>query len=234
MPRRKSPRTGTSPRVTLGGILLLPFMVAATYIGVCLLLLVCYRFINPPVTGVQVQRQVEAWIGGKEYSRTYRPVRADAISTHLKRAAVAAEDGRFYQHRGLDWEAIRKAREEMQTRGRVRGGSTISQQLVKNLFMTTHQTWIRKGFEVPLAYAADFILGKDRLLVLYLNVIEWGDGVYGAEAAAQKHFGRSAEGLSRHQAAGLAACIPAPRSRTPQGTQWYASIIMRRMSQMGW
>jgi monofunctional glycosyltransferase len=231
--RRQSNAQGRAARV-FGGVLLVPLMVVATYLGICLLLLVCYRFVNPPITGVQLQRQIEALVDGRQYSRDYRPVGEVQIARHLKRAAIAAEDGRFLQHGGVDWEAVRKAREEMQRGRRVRGGSTITQQLVKNLFMTTHRSWIRKGFEVPLAYAAEFILGKDRILVLYLNVIEWGDGIYGAEAAALHHYKRSASELTRAQAAGLAACIPAPRSRTPQRTQWYANIILTRMSQMGW
>ena len=177
---------------------------------------------------VQVQRQLEALGEEAPYDRTYRPVAGEALSPHLKHALVAAEDGRFYEHGGIDWDAVREAAEDG------RGGSTISQQLVKNLFLSTHRSWVRKALEVPLTYLAELALPKERLLEVYLNVIEWGPGVYGAEAAAQHHLGTSADALSRTQAATLAALVPAPRTRTLQTTAWYRQIILRRMSQMGW
>lgn len=207
----------------------------ATYFGVCALCLLLYNVIAPPVTGVQLQRRVESFFEDKPYEKRYDPVPAGSISKHLGRAVVAAEDGRFYKHGGVDWEAVQKAIEDNRRRGRMwRGGSTITQQLVKNLFMTTHSSLVRKAFEVPLAYLAELLLTKDRILVLYLNVIEWDRGVYGAEAAARQYYGISAAKLSRRQAAALAAVIPAPRSRTPQRMGGYASIILRRMNAFGW
>ncbi len=205
-----------------------------TYLALCVLLLAAYRVTMPPVTTVQLQRAVEATLDGTSYTRQYQPVAPDAVSRHLPRAVIAAEDGRFYLHSGIDWEAIREVRDEVARGGRMRGGSTITQQLVKNLFLTTHRSYLRKGLEVPLAYAAELLLSKDRLVHLYVNVVEWGPGVYGAEAAAQHHFGMAAAGLSRTQAAGLAACLPAPRTRTPQGMASYTGIIERRMAQHGW
>lgn len=205
-----------------------------TYLALCVLLLAAYRVTMPPVTTVQLQRAVEATLEGAPYTRQYQPVPSEAVSRHLPRAVIAAEDGRFYAHNGIDWAALREVRDEVARGGRMRGGSTITQQLVKNLFLTTHRSYIRKGMEVPLAYAADLLLSKDRLVHLYVNVVEWGPGVFGAEAAAQHHFGVSAAGLSRTQAAGLAACLPAPRTRTPQGIPSYTNIIERRMTQHGW
>ena len=111
---------------------------------------------------------------------------------------------------------------------------TITQQLVKNLFMTTHPNWVRKGLEVPLSYLAELLLPKERILTLYLNVIEWGDGVYGAEAAAQYYYNQPARELTRSQAAALAAVVPAPRRRSPNNVSGYAATILTRMSQMGW
>jgi monofunctional biosynthetic peptidoglycan transglycosylase len=148
---------------------------------------------------------------------------------------IAAEDGRFFEHFGVDWKAVEKAMEDNRRRGTMwRGGSTITQQLVKNLFMTTHSSLVRKAFEVPLTFLAELLLPKERILTLYLNVIEWSSGVYGAEAAARHYFGAPASGLSRYQAASLAAVIPAPRSRSPQRMGSYTSTIQRRMAQMGY
>ena len=233
--QKRHPKKQSGPRRLLGLLVKVPLLVLATYYGVCTGLLLLYRFVPPPITGVQIQRQVEAWIGGDDYRRRYRPVPADAIAGHLRHAAVAAEDGRFYEHGGVDWEAVQKAIEDNRRRGYAhRGGSTISQQLVKNLFQTTHSSYVRKALELPLTYLAEIILPKERILTLYLNVIEWGDGVYGAEAAAQQYYGTSAGSLSRYQSAALAAVIPNPRARTPQGMGGYTNTILTRMRQMGW
>lgn len=206
----------------------------AAHLAGCTALLLLYTTVWPPITGVQMQRAVEAWWHDAPYTRQYTPVSADAISVHLPRAAVAAEDGRFYTHHGIDWEALRAVRDEYQTSGELRGASTITQQLVKNLFFTTHRSYLRKVLEVPLAYVADLVLSKDRIVYLYANIVEWGPGIYGAEAAARHHFGVSARQLTRHQAAGLAACLPAPHIRHPQQMGRYTRIIEQRMTQHGW
>ena len=207
----------------------------ATYLGVCVLLLGVYRFVNPLTTGVQVQRRLEALASGEAYEKRYAPVGREDQGRHLRHAVVAAEDGRFYVHAGFDLDALREAREQAERTGRpMRGASTLTQQLVKNLFLTTHRSLLRKAFEVPLTVAAELILPKERILDLYLNVAEWGDGVFGAEAAARHHYRRSAAGLTRNQSARLAACLPAPRTRTPARMGWYARLIERRMRGMGW
>ncbi len=212
-----------------------PFMLLGAYYAFAAVALVLFIFVTPPTTGVQIQRRVEAIVNGREYEKRQLPVPASELDLHLRHAVVAAEDARFYEHWGLDIDAIRKAVEDNRRRGRSwRGGSTITQQLVKNLFMTTHSNYVRKVLEVPLTLLAELILSKERILTLYLNVIEWGDGIYGAEAASQYYYGRSASDLSRYQAAGLAAVIPAPRSRTPQRMSGYTSTILTRMTQMGW
>ena len=136
----------------------------------------------------------------------------DRISPHLKRAIVAAEDARFMEHEGFDWEAIEKAREKNRRKGRiVSGGSTISQQLAKNLFLSADRTPWRKGQEALITVMIEHILDKRRILEIYLNVIEWGDGVFGAEAAARHYFGTSAAALNADQSARLAAIVPNPR-----------------------
>lgn len=205
----------------------------ATYFGVCLMLLALYRVVYPPTTGVMVQRRLEAWTSGADYDRRYDPT--DAVSAHLRHAVVAAEDGRFFAHGGLDLEAMQEARRQAARTGRpMRGASTITQQLVKNLFLTTRRSVVRKGVEVPLTLAAEALLPKERILDLYVNVVEFGPGVYGADAAAEYHYGRSAAGLSRTQAATLAALLPNPIDRTPANVGWYRRLILRRMSAMGW
>ena len=206
----------------------------STYFGICILLLALYNVIYPPVTGVQIQRLIESVVRREEVKFWYKPVPYSEISPHLRHAVIAAEDGRFMLHNGIDWEAVEKAFEDNRRRGRLwRGGSTITQQLVKNLFMTTHSSIVRKAFEIPLTYLAELLLPKDRILALYLNVIEWGRGVYGADPAARYYYGISAKNVGRYQAASLAAVIPSPRKRSPQRMGWYASIITRRMAQMG-
>ena len=222
-------------RRVLGGVGAIVVGLLATYFGVCMLLLLLYTQLDPLTTGVQTQRRLEALIDGEAYTKRYAPVERAALSRHLRHAVVAAEDGRFYEHGGIDWQAVQKAIEDNRRRGRRwRGGSTITQQLVKNLFMTTHSTYLRKGLEVPLAYLAELILDKERLLDLYLNVVEWDHGVFGAEAAARHYYGVSAAQLSRPQAAALAAVLPAPRQRSPQRMGRYTNVILRRMRQMGW
>lgn len=163
----------------------------------------------------------------------HRWVPYSRISGHLKRAVVAAEDAKFTSHSGFDWEAIQKAHERNLREGEVvLGASTITQQLAKNLFLSGERTWWRKGQEAAITVMLETILTKRRILELYLNVIEWGDGVYGAEAAARYHFGVSAAGLSPEQAARLAAMIPGPRHYgpgrvTPYLAQRTATVLAR-------
>ncbi len=193
------------------------------------------RWTDPLTTGVQVQRRIQALLARKPYHKSYRPVPLSQISLQLQHAAVAAEDTHFYKHHGIDWQAVDQVIQQDLDEGRiVRGGSTITQQLVKNLFLTTSRSWIRKGFEFGLAPVAELVLSKQRILDLYLNVIEWGPGVYGAEAGAQYHYHTSAARLSREQAARMAAVIPNPRHRRVARMTSYGNIILTRMSQMGW
>jgi monofunctional biosynthetic peptidoglycan transglycosylase len=153
----------------------------------------------------------------------------------LQHAVISAEDGRFYQHNGIDWKEVEKVVDDTIDEGKKpRGASTITQQLVKNLFFTTHRSALRKVIEFTLAPMAERLLSKTRILELYLNVIEWGPGVYGAEAAAKYHYGISASRVNREQASRLAACIPSPLKRRPQRMDGYGSEILRRMTMTGW
>jgi monofunctional biosynthetic peptidoglycan transglycosylase len=140
----------------------------------------------------------------------------ERISAQLKRAVVAAEDAKFMDHEGFDWEAISKAIEKNERKGRVvSGASTISQQLAKNLFLSGERSWIRKGQEAVITWMLESALSKRRILELYLNYAEWGEGVFGAEAAARYHFGVNAASLSAQQAAFLAVILPSPRRYAP-------------------
>lgn len=142
----------------------------------------------------------------------HRWVEYARISGHLKRAVIAAEDARFAEHEGFDWEGIERALEKNEKKGRaVAGGSTISQQLAKNLFLSGERSYVRKAQEAAITLMIEAVMSKRRILELYLNFAEWGDGVYGAEAAAQHYFGRNASGLNAEQAAWLAAILPRPR-----------------------
>jgi monofunctional biosynthetic peptidoglycan transglycosylase len=164
----------------------------------------------------------------------YRFVPYDRISMSLKRAMIAAEDARFVDHEGFDWDGIQLALEKNQRKGRiVAGGSTITQQLAKNLFLSPARSWLRKGEEAVITVMLEAILDKERIFELYLNVIEWGNGVFGAEAAAQRYFGTTAARLSPEQAARLAAMAPNPRfyerNQAAPGLNRKIGIILARM-----
>jgi monofunctional glycosyltransferase len=215
--------------------LVLTALVPIAYYLLCVVGLAYLRFLPPLTTGVQIQRTVERAVRGERPVLDYRWRSSERISPHLPRAVVAAEDARFYRHRGFDWEEMRRAREQAKARGEsIRGASTLTHQLIKNLYFTTHRNPVRKAYEWALTPPAEWILGKDRILELYVNVVEFGPGRYGAEAAARHHYGIAAADLSRHQAASLAAVLPAPLHRRPQSMGWYTRIIQQRMSQMGW
>jgi monofunctional biosynthetic peptidoglycan transglycosylase len=201
----------------------------------CILELAALRWANPPTTTVQVERRVQAWLHHKPYHKRQSIVPLGRISPELQHAVVSAEDGRFFQHHGIDWKEVDRLVDQDMEEGKLgRGGSTITQQLIKNLFLTTHRSLVWKGVEFTLAPLAEHILSKQRILELYLNEIEWGPGVYGAEAAAQAWYGIPAARVNREQAARLAAVIPSPLRRKPERMNQYSSEILRRMGQTGW
>jgi monofunctional glycosyltransferase len=168
-----------------------------------------YGFIESPGTILMVQRSMQ----GQDVRRT--PVKLDEISPHLVRAVIAAEDSKFCRHDGFDTEAIQAAlkaneRSANQAKGKVRGGSTISQQTAKNLFLWPHRDWVRKGAEAYFTALTELMWPKKRIMEAYLNAAEWGDGLFGAEAAAQARFGVSAKNLTARQASLLASVLPSP------------------------
>jgi monofunctional glycosyltransferase len=198
------------------------------------LTLVAARWIDPPTTAVHVQRHLQALIQHKPYRERYEFVPLSQISPELQHAVITAEDANFYQHHGFDWHQMEIAAQDDLEGERTRGASTITQQLVKNLFFGTGRSILRKGAEATLVPVAEFVLGKRRILELYLNVVEWGPGVYGAEAAARYHDETAARNIGRQQAARLAAILPAPLKRRPERMNNYSAIILARMAQMGW
>jgi monofunctional biosynthetic peptidoglycan transglycosylase len=202
--------------------------------SVAALLLVVARWIDPPTTAVHVERRLQAWIHHKPYRERYKFIPLSQISPNLQHAVISAEDARFYEHHGFDWHAIQIDAEDDMEGGRTRGASTITQQLVKNLFFGTGRSIIRKGAEASLVPVAEFALGKQRILELYLNVVEWGPGIYGADAACRYHYGGSARSIGREEAARLAAILPAPLKRRPERMNHYSAAILERMRQVGW
>jgi monofunctional glycosyltransferase len=149
------------------------------------------------------------WVQGSAIDYRWRPL--EAISPHLAHAVATAEDARFCEHRGIDWETLNKLMDE--PGGPSRGGSTIAMQTAKNLFLWPSRSYVRKAAELPLAAWIDFVWPKPRVIEVYLNIAEWGPGIFGAEAAAQRHFGKPAADLTRNEAALLAAALPNPHER---------------------
>ncbi len=198
------------------------------------LLLVAARWIDPPTTAVHAERRLQAWMHGTPYHARYEFVALSEIAPDLQHAVIAAEDARFYQHHGFDWHAMEIAAEGDLEGGRVRGGSTLTQQLVKNLFFGTGRSMVRKGAEFTLVPVAEVVLGKRRILELYLNVVEWGPGVYGAESACRYYYRSAARSIDREEAAQLAAILPLPLKRRPEHMKHYSGVILERMRQMGW
>jgi monofunctional biosynthetic peptidoglycan transglycosylase len=178
------------------------------YPALVLLLGLAYLFL-PPVSTLMVGR----WLSGRAVERSY--VRLADISPYLPAAVIASEDARFCRHRGVDWGVLREVIDEADDGGPSRGASTIPMQVAKNLFLWPSRSYLRKGLELPVALYIDLIWPKRRMMEIYLNVVEWGEGVFGAEAAARTHFGKSARDLTRREAALLATSLPNPLARDP-------------------
>jgi monofunctional biosynthetic peptidoglycan transglycosylase len=192
-----------------------------------------YAVLPPPISALMIERLPMA------RSLDYRWTPLDQISPELAKAVVTAEDARFCQHQGVDWRAVQDVVEEAFDGDEqpIRGASTIAMQTVKNLFLWEGRSVIRKAVEIPLALWIDAIWSKKRNIEIYLNIVEWAPGIYGAEAAAQKHFGKSAKALSRHEAALLASVLPNPlkrrAGRPSPAVKRKAGVIERRVGQMG-
>jgi len=187
------------------------------FFGSSIFFVVLYRFVNPPVTPLMLIRTSGQIINGEPVllKKEWKPI--DEISSQLQLAVVASEDNRFLEHSGFDLEAIKKARNYNDNKKgkKVRGASTISQQTAKNVFLWPDRTWVRKGLEVYFTFLIETVWGKKRIMEVYLNVIEMGNGIYGSEAASQNYFFKPASALTRDQAALIAAILPNPRKWNP-------------------
>ena len=189
-------------------VLRLLALVLLAYPALVIVLGLAYLLV-PPVSTLMLGR----WLSGQAVERTYVPLAG--ISPHLPAAVIASEDARFCQHSGVDWGALREVIDDAEDGGPSRGASTIPMQVAKNLFLWPSRSYIRKGLELPVALFIDLIWPKRRMIEVYLNIAEWGEGVFGAEAAARSHFGKSARDLTRREAALLATSLPNPLARDP-------------------
>jgi monofunctional biosynthetic peptidoglycan transglycosylase len=170
---------------------------AASLWSLAALALVAVRWVNPPTTVVRIERRVQAWIRRQPYREQYQFVPIRQISLDFQHAVISAEDARFYQHHGFDWQELKNAAQDDIEGSRVRGASTISEQLVKNFFFGTGRSVLRKVAEYTLVPVAELALGKQRILELYLNEAEWGPGIYGAEAACRYYYRTPAHNIDR-------------------------------------
>ncbi len=188
-----------------------------------------YRFVNVPATPLMLIRVVENLADKKSPSITKDWVSLSDISPNLVLAVIASEDNNFESHYGVDFEAIEKAQKLNKKGKKIRGASTITQQTAKNVFLWPARTYIRKGLELYFTGLIELFWGKQRIMEVYLNVIEMGDGIYGAEAAAQKYFKKPAKNLSRSEAAAIAAVLPNPRRWRPDKPTAYIAKKKERI-----
>lgn len=199
------------------------------------MLIFLLRWVNPPFTAFTLQENWED-LGKERYSLRQSWVPNEKLPDHLKLAVIASEDQRFREHWGLDLAAIDKALEEKERNGRVRGASTITQQVAKNLFLTPAQTYFRKGIEAGIAVLIEFFWTKDRILEVYLNTSEFGPGMYGVNKASEFYYGKSASELTPKQSARMATVLPSPKRIEPEPASEYvvqrSQWILRNMQQL--
>ncbi len=235
MAKRKSKST-TKPSL-FKRILITAAKIFLWFVLFSVIWVLAYRFINPPITLLMVQRNWERKANDKPAKAERKWVKFEDISDNMKRAAVSAEDQLFLQHMGFDIKAIEKAYASNAKGKKMRGGSTISQQTAKNVFLWSSRSFIRKGFEAYFTMLIELLWSKERILEVYLNVIEMGDGIYGAEAASKAYYGKSCKKMSKGEASLLAACFPNPRRWTPNQPTAYIRhrqyLIMRNMRRLG-
>lgn len=191
------------------------------FISVSIFTVILYRFVNPPITSLMFLRSFEE--GGKYDNKEFKKkwVKLSDISPNMVLAVVAAEDNKFTEHFGVDWEAIKKAKQLNKYSKIKHGASTITQQTAKNVFLFPSRTYFRKGLELYFTYLIEIFWSKERIMEVYLNVVEWGRKIYGVEAASQYYFHKSASSLSRNEAALLAAALPSPLKRNPSRPNSY-------------
>ncbi|HQE33245.1 MAG TPA: monofunctional biosynthetic peptidoglycan transglycosylase [Flavobacterium alvei] len=207
------------------------------FFGVSIFLVVLFKFVPVPFTPLMVIRTIENKLAGKEnyYSHDWEPI--ENISLNLQKAVIASEDGTFLSHHGFDFTAMQKAYKNNERGRRIKGGSTISQQTAKNVFLWQGRSYLRKGLEAYFTILIELIWGKERIMEVYLNSIEMGNGIYGAQAATQHWYRKDAKSLTKIQAAGIAAILPNPRKYSATSSSSYINRrkdkIVRIMRHIG-
>lgn len=207
------------------------------FIGITVVWVLFYRFVNPPVTWLMISRGFERKTAGKDWKIDKQWVDFEDIAEPMKRAAVAAEDQKFLDHFGFDFKAMEKAIDKNAHSHKLMGGSTISQQTAKNVFLWPGRSYVRKGFEAYFTMLIEIFWSKKRIMEVYLNEIEMGDGIYGIEAASQAYFHKPASGLTKHQAAAIASIFPDPLKWSPTHPSAYLRhrqyLILKSMRRLG-
>jgi len=197
------------PRVRrILGILL---KVTLAFLAISVLSVIVLRFMAPPFSALMVERRIGSWFAEGKYSPTYKWVSLDKIAPVMSAAVIASEDQKFSDHYGFDIDAIQRAMGHNERSSRTKGASTLTQQTAKNMFLWSSRSWVRKGVEAYFTVLLETFWGKRRILETYLNIVEFGDGIYGVEAAAQYYFRKPASRLNSEEAAILAAVLPNPR-----------------------
>jgi monofunctional biosynthetic peptidoglycan transglycosylase len=235
---KKRSSSKSSGKFTLQRLKVIVGKTVLYFLLVTVLWVLMYRFINPPITLLMVMRNIERKADGKTFKTDKKWVDFKEMSDNIKRAAIAGEDQKFIQHWGFDVTAISRAyKANRADTTKMKGGSTISQQTAKNVFLWPGRSWIRKGFEAYFTVLIELLWSKERILEVYLNVIEMGDGIYGAEAAAQTYYGKSCRNLTRSEASMIAACFPNPIRWTPLHPTRFIRhrhyLIMRNIRRLG-
>ena len=218
-------------------ILLVLLIIALGFGTLSVAVTILFRFAAPPASALMIERRIDSLRSEREYSSHYQWVDFDRIAPSMAVAVVAAEDQNFSSHHGFDWDAIQRAMDYDENGNRLRGASTLTQQTAKNLFLWPDRNWLRKGFEAYFTVLLEALWGKRRILETYLNIVEFGEGIYGVEAASQRYFHKSAVRLTPEDAALLAAVLPnphrlkanAPTAYVRERQQW----ILRQMRQLG-
>jgi len=207
------------------------------FFGITVLWVLLYRFVNPPITLLMIDRGFERKAAGKSWKIDKTWVPFDQISINMKKAAVAAEDQLFLEHRGFDLRAIERAIDKNQHSNKLIGGSTISQQTAKNVFLWPGRSYVRKAFEAYFTMLIETFWSKQRIMEVYLNVIEMGDGIYGIEAASQTYFKHPAYELTKQQASLITGVLPNPHKWSPVKPTRYirhrSYLIMKNMRRLG-
>lgn len=207
------------------------------FIGISIFLVILFKWMPVPFTPLMVTRSIEQKLDGKEMKCSHKWVPIEEISPNMQKAVIASEDGNFLTHHGFDFTAMQKAYKNNESGKKLKGGSTISQQTAKNIFLWQGRSYIRKGLEAYFTVLIELIWSKERIMEVYLNSIEMGDGVYGVEAASEYWYKTDANSLSKIQAAGIAAILPNPRKFNASNSSAYIkkrkSKILKNMSYLG-